>query len=346
MKKISIFLSFALLLCLLSSCSKTANNDKSSGLNQIGNSSDTDNTHIYGENHTSEFYINNSTETQIYTKQKSTSFAISEEFTWDDYIVYAKKIGAVSISMENYFKAYYFDSEKYMVEHKSSSDYKYDIYENGKAVITEYLGSDNNIVFPDSIDGHLVIGIGKIELKNTEIYKKAVIRNGKINITLGKNTQFVSGDAFDRCTTVLNEITLNEGLKVIFGGTFCLSESIKKINFPSTIIEIGDMAFYDCKKISRVDLSKTRITKISAKCFWDCANLSEVALPDTVRRIELEAFYCDSKLTKINIPAELKEVDTKAFKKTQIDSGVFLNNNIALIDNLTFYNDSATLLSD
>lgn len=91
MKKISIFLSFALLLCLLSSCSKTANNDKSSGLNQIGNSSDTDNTHIYGENHTSEFYINNSTETQIYTKQKSTSFAISEEFTWDDYIVYAKK---------------------------------------------------------------------------------------------------------------------------------------------------------------------------------------------------------------------------------------------------------------
>ena len=91
MKKISIFLSFALLLCLLSSCSKTANNDKASGLNQIGNSSDTDNTHIYGENHTSEFYINNSTETQIYTKQKSTSFAISEEFTWDDYIVYAKK---------------------------------------------------------------------------------------------------------------------------------------------------------------------------------------------------------------------------------------------------------------
>lgn len=106
------------------------------------------------------------------------------------------------------------------------------------------------------------------------------------------------------------------------------------------------MAFYDCKKLSRIDLSKTQITKISAKSFGECANLSEIILPDTVRRIESEAFYCDSVLSKINVPAELKEVDNKAFDGTQIDNAIFSGKNIVFGDNLTFYNDPAIQLPD
>lgn len=275
------------------------------------------------------------------TERKKDDFDISKNFTWDDYIEYAKKTGSVSINLENYFNAYYFTTEKYLVSRISDSSFKYAIYENGAAVISDYLGSDNNITFPDSIDEHPVVGIGRLELRETESYKMASLKKDKINVTLGKNTLFICGDAFNRCQKSLNEITLNDGLEVIFSSAFCLSETISKINFPSSLVEIGDMGFYDCKTLRSIDLSKTQIAKISAKSFSECVNLSEIVLPDSVCQIELEAFLGDSALSKINVPTKLREVDTKAFDETKIDTSIFSKNHIVFSDNLTFYNDPA-----
>ena len=350
MKRLAVFLSLIFLLCFFGSCAKGTEDDTSQNPNQLQNISETETGNNPNEKDSTNQNVvspTNDPETKATNnKHENEKFYVSENFTWDNYIKYAKEIGSVSVTVENYFKAYFYDTEKYLVAHKSNSNFKYDVYENGGAVISEYLGSDYNIVFPDSIDGYPVIGIGRVELKNTELYKKALLKNKKINVTLGKNTLFICGDAFNRCQWGLNEITLNEGLKVIFGGAFCLSESMTQINFPSGIVEIGDMAFYDCKKLSSIDLSKTQITKISAKSFRECANLSEIILPDTVRRIESEAFYRDSVLSKINVPAELKEVDNKAFDGTQIDTAIFSGKNIVFGDNLTFYNDSAIRLTD
>lgn len=350
MKRLAVFLSLIFLLCFFGSCAKGTEDATSQNPNQLQNVSETETGNNPNEKDSTNQNVVSPTsdpETKATNyKHENEKFYVSENFTWDNYIKYAKEIGSVSVTVENYFKAYFYDTEKYLVAHKSNLNFKYDVYENGGAVISEYLGSDYNIVFPDSIDGYPVIGIGRVELKNTELYKKALLKNKKINVTLGKNTLFICGDAFNRCQWGLNEITLNEGLKVIFGGAFCLSESMTQINFPSGIVEIGDMAFYDCKKLSSIDLSKTQITKISAKSFGECANLSEIILPDTVRRIESEAFYRDSVLSKINVPAELKEVDNKAFDGTQIDTAIFSGKNIVFGDNLTFYNDSAIRLTD
>lgn len=42
----------------------------------------------------------------------------------------------------------------------SSDEYEYTVDENGYATLTKYVGTDTNVLVPDSIDGHIVTGLG------------------------------------------------------------------------------------------------------------------------------------------------------------------------------------------
>ena len=262
---------------------------------------------------------------------KKESVKISDKYTWDDYLKYAQSEGAVIIDLENYFNAYFFVIEKFKLKSAESGDFKYDVYENNTAVISGYTGNDKDIVFPDTIDGYPVVGIGKIDFRSR-------FKSKKITVKTGSNTLFISGSSFDYCYG-LKKVVLNEGLTVIFRGAFGFAENLTEINFPSTLEEIGDSAFYDCKRLKTLDLSKTKLRKISAGCFAECADAEKVMLPETVCRIEKEAFYRDKRLTDINIPSSLTETDATALSGTKIDVADFKNAGITIGDGMIWMND-------
>lgn len=256
---------------------------------------------------------------------------ISNNFTWDDYLKYAQSEGAVIVDLENYFNAYFFVIDKFKLESAESGDFKYDVYENNTAVISGYTGNDKDIVFPDTVDGYPVVGIGKIDFRSR-------FKSKKITVKTGSNTLFISGSSFDYCYG-LKKVVLNEGLTVIFRSVFGFAESLTEINFPSTLEEIGDSAFYDCKKLKILDLSKTKLRKISAGCFAECADAEKVMLPETVCRIEKEAFFRDKSLADINIPRALTEIDTTALSGTRINVADFKNAGINIGDGMIWMND-------
>lgn len=256
---------------------------------------------------------------------------ISDNFTWDDYLKYAQSEGAVIVDLENYFNAYFFVIDKFKLESAESGDFKYDVYENNTAVISGYTGNDKDIVFPDTIDGYPVVGIGKIDFRSR-------FKSKKITVKTGSNTLFISGSSFDYCYGI-KKVVLNEGLTVIFRSAFGFAESLTEINFPSTLEEVGDSAFYDCKKLKTLDLSKTKLRKISAGCFAECADVEKVMLPETVCRIEKEAFYRDKQLTDINVPSVLTEMDATALSGTKINVADFKNAGINIGDGMIWMND-------
>ena len=256
---------------------------------------------------------------------------ISDKFTWDDYLKYAQSEGAVIVNLENYFNAYFFVIDKFKLESAESGDFKYDVYENNTAVISGYTGNDKDIVFPDTVDGYPVVGIGKVDFRSR-------FKSKKITVKTGSNTLFISGSSFDYCYGI-KKVVLNEGLTVIFRGAFGFAESLTEINFPSTLEEIGDSAFYDCKKLKTLDLSKTKLRKISAGCFSECADTEKVFLPETVCRIEKEAFFRDKSLADINIPRALTEIDTTALSGTRINVADFKNAGINIGDGMIWMND-------
>ncbi len=279
-----------------------------------------------------------STTTDI-TEQKIQidSKKISDNFTWDDYLKHAQGEGAVIVDLENYFNAYFFVIDKFKLESAESGDFKYDVYENNTAVISGYTGNEKDIVFPDTVDGYPVVGIGKVDFRSR-------FKSKKITVKTGSNTLFISGSSFDYCYGI-KKVVLNEGLTVIFRGAFGFAESLTEINFPSTLEEIGDSAFYDCKKLKTFDLSKTKLRKISAGCFSECADAEKVMLPETVCRIEKEAFFRDKSLADINIPRALTEIDTTALSGTRINVADFKNAGINIGDGMIWMNDKDITLN-
>ena len=261
---------------------------------------------------------------------------ISDKFTWDDYLKYAQSEGAVIVDLENYFNAYFFVIDKFKLKSAESGDFKYDVYENNTAVISGYTGNDKDIVFPDTIDGYPVVGIGKIDFRSR-------FKSKKITVKTGSNTLFISGSSFDYCYGI-KKVVLNEGLTVIFRSAFGFAESLTEINFPSTLEEIGDSAFYDCKKLKTLDLSKTKLRKISAGCFSECDDAEKVILPETVCRIEKEAFFRDKSLADINIPRALTEMDATAFSGTKINVADFKSAGINFGDGMIWMNDKDIVL--
>ena len=262
---------------------------------------------------------------------------ISDKFTWDDYLKHAQGEGAVIMDLENYFNTYFFVIEKFKLKSAESGDFKYDVYENNTAVISEYTGNEKDIVFPDTVDGYPVVGIGKIDFRSR-------FKSKKITVKTGSNTLFISGSSFDYCYGI-KKVVLNEGLTVIFCGAFGFAESLTEINFPSTLEEIGDSAFYDCKKLKTLDLSKTKLRKISAGCFSECADAEKVMLPETVCRIEKEAFFRDKSLADINIPRALTEMDKTALSGTKINVADFKNAGINFGDGMIWMNDKDITLN-
>ncbi len=262
---------------------------------------------------------------------------ISDKFTWDDYLKHAQGEGAVIMDLENYFNAYFFVIEKFKLKSAESGDFKYDVYENNTAVISEYTGNEKDIVFPDTVDGYPVVGIGKVDFRSR-------FKSKKITVKTGSNTLFISGSSFDYCYGI-KKVVLNEGLTVIFRSAFGFAESLTEINFPSTLKEIGDSAFYDCKKLKTLDLSKTKLRKISAGCFSECADAEKVMLPETVCRIEKEAFFRDKSLADINIPRALTEMDKTALSGTKINVADFKSAGINFGDGMIWMNDKDITLN-
>ena len=308
MKRIIVFLSM-LLIIFLTSCVQNVDDKTTTG----------------------------STTTDITTVNfQKENVKISDKFTWDDYLKYAQSEGAVIVDLENYFNAYFFVIDKFKLKSAESGDFKYDVYENNTAVISGYTGNDKDIVFPDTIDGYPVVGIGKIDFRSR-------FKSKKITVKTGSNTLFISGSSFDYCYGI-KKVVLNEGLTVIFRSAFGFAESLTEINFPSTLEEIGNSAFYDCKKLKTFDLSKTKLRKISAGCFSECADAEKVMLPETVCRIEKEAFFRDKSLADINIPRALTEIDTTALSGTKINVADFKSAGINFGDGMIWMNDKDIVL--
>lgn len=72
--------------------------------------------------------------------------------------------------------------------------------------------------------------------------------------------------------------------------------SIKDIVIPENVQVIGSFCFQDCKDLESCDI-QCKITEIPIGCFSGCNNVLEIKIPDTVNRINANAFKDCDKVT-------------------------------------------------
>lgn len=192
----------------------------------------------------------------------------------------------------------------------------------------KYMGSDKNVVVPETIDDNPVIKIELAAFCPDYSYDNAPSYNQYNNpecaniesITLPETIKEINKYAFYRCRN-LKSINLPENLRHIGYGAFSLCSSLESLEMPNQLVAIGNQAFYGTK-IKNLTIS------VGEKNFSAAADMLDGSV---VENISIEA-------TSITISSgaleneNLKNVELKATEKLTIQAFSIVSN---ALENLT-----------
>ncbi len=162
-----------------------------------------------------------------------------------------------------------------------NDEWKYDVYQT-YIEITEYVGdtSKTNIVVPEKIENLPVKAFS------------ASIRGGVNSIDL-PSTLIILGErnGYSSFGSSLKSINLPEGLIEIGEDVFSGCEELSDIQLPSTLRRIGESAFEYCDSLTSLTIPAS-MEKIEAGAFWSCDALEEVTILSTTVSLDVSNLKC------------------------------------------------------
>ena len=94
---------------------------------------------------------------------------------------------------------------------------------------------------------------------------------------------------------------------------FYACRKLTSLTLPSNLTKIGENAFKNCSGLTSINLP-AGITEIDRNTFWGCSGLTSLNLPAGITEIGGSAFYGCSGLTSLNLPAGITDINYSAFE--------------------------------
>lgn len=161
------------------------------------------------------------------------------------------------------------------------------------AVIGKYKGKGiADVVVPETIDGHRVIGIADYAFADKQIHDK-------------------SGYVYTVPRSDIHSIALPNGLEWIGYRSFDALDALSSIVIPDTVTEMDTCAFWNCTSLGQVTIS-SGLTEIAEQAFEGC-NLTSLVVPEGIRTIGAYAFSRNRELRSVQLPSTLHQIDDGAF---------------------------------
>ena len=152
-----------------------------------------------------------------------------------------------------------------------------------------------------------------------------------ISVEFPKTIEKIGSRAFKECKE-LEKVDLSSTSLVEIGDwAFWGCDKLTKVELPDTVKVIGESAFSGCDKLEKVDLSSTKLVEIGETTFSACGSLTKVELPDTVKVIGKEAFSWCKKLQEIHIPTSLEKIGESAFRRCESLKEIKIPSNVVYI---------------
>ena len=132
------------------------------------------------------------------------------------------------------------------------------------------------------------------------------------SVKIANSVRCLGRYAFNGCTN-LSEILSGDNIEEI--GYDCLKNTAWYANQPDGLIYVGKVAL-KYKGTMSTDTSiviKDGTKSIGEFAFYNCRNLIDVTLPDSVTRICDDAFFACSRLSSIDLPESLREIGSSSF---------------------------------
>lgn len=160
-------------------------------------------------------------------------------------------------------------------------------------------------------------GISSIVIPNgiTSIPDSCFTDSTKLSaVTLGDKVTSIGGYAFSN--TALTNIKLPNSLTTI-GKRVFQKTKLSSISIPNNVTTVGEYAFYGCKQLKNIVLSKN-LKKLANGTFFSCSSLNSIEIPNCIDSIGSDVFsYCYS-LHEITIPESVEKIDYYAFRSTAL----------------------------
>ncbi|MBP3665452.1 MAG: leucine-rich repeat domain-containing protein [Clostridia bacterium] len=158
-----------------------------------------------------------------------------------------------------------------------------------------------NIVIPDEIEGHPVIGIGSWALAyNTKI----------MGVTISNTVSYIGECAFEQCDNLEN-VYIGNGVTTIDKGAFRCCTSLSSIYIPSNVININESAFEGCSKLTHATIH-FGVQQIGDGAFCATA-LTTVDIPNSVQMIGYGAFQSCTYLESVTIGTGITTISGALF---------------------------------
>jgi hypothetical protein len=200
------------------------------------------------------------------------------------------------------------NGNKVSADSKIDNGFEYTVEDN-KITITNYIGSETNLVIPSHINNLPVACIGE---------EAFAYNNGLTSVDIPNTVTIVENYAFLQCSS-LETITIPKSVTSI-GLLAFLGKSIKAIR-----VDIGNMHYKSMDGVLYSKDSSVLIKYPSAK-----TDLS-YTVPDTVVTISASAFYQSNNLISIVIGSNVKEIQDAAFSECQNLSSLYLPRSVTTI---------------
>lgn len=199
--------------------------------------------------------------------------------------------------------------------------WKFEEFDDGTIEIKEYKGKEANVIIPSHIGEKVVIGIGDCAFLDCIDLK---------TIKLPDSVTSIGDYAFCNCTN-LSDIDISNNIITIGVSAFCNCENLSNINLSDGNITIKDSAFRGCSKLADrdgfiilrnvlygyegesdiLDIPKG-VIEISANAF-EYSSIVNVNIPDSVKKIENNAFASCDEMVSITIPDSVVKIGPSAF---------------------------------
>lgn len=189
---------------------------------------------------------------------------------------------------------------------KPMPDYEYTENQNGSITITDYLGTDTDIVIPAEIDGKSVTQIG---------WKAFAYNEDIVSVKIPESVTVIDIDAFSNCTS-LSSVLLSPNLESIEDAAFSYCTKLSSISLPPNLNYIGYSVFMNCTELSEIVLPES-LTYLGAHAFENCAALKYIKIPSKITEIDWATFI-KSGLEVIELGNGIKKIGKEAFAETQL----------------------------
>ena len=189
--------------------------------------------------------------------------------------------------------------------------YEYILLFGGGIEITGYIGSETELVIPETINNQSVIMIGETAFSDN---------NNLVSVKIPNGVQSISLDAFNGCSKLM------------------------RIELPESLKSIGESAFEDCSSLTSIEIPDG-VTDIEFGTFKNCVSLINIEIPKSVEFVSPYAFRGCSNLTNIEVDNENTTYDSRencnAIIETATNKIIIGAKETKILDGITSIGDSA-----